>query len=250
MFYHRLKLIRVRMKTGLMCKHHKTFCPPQRCHQISVIILSYRFCNRCSCTCVCVCFRVVGGEAVLWEASGGTSVSERERNRISYWSVCDHAAGLWPTGRGEHITSMCLCVCVFVYLSVCVCDVQGLFRVAPSASKLKKLKASLDCGVLDFQEYSADPHAIAGKMTFLWWFTSSLRFTWSQISACALQVLWSRTCASCPNLCWPLTCMTSGYKHQSERASLYGWTCVFVCLFRSLCLISVLQIRTNVCRRY
>lgn len=41
---------------------------------------------------------------------------------------------------------------------------QGLFRVAPSASKLKKLKASLDCGVLDVQEYSADPHAIAGEL--------------------------------------------------------------------------------------
>lgn len=42
---------------------------------------------------------------------------------------------------------------------------QGLFRVAPSASKLKKLKASLDCGVLDVQEYSADPHAIAGELS-------------------------------------------------------------------------------------
>lgn len=41
---------------------------------------------------------------------------------------------------------------------------QGLFRVAPSASKLKKLKASLDCGVMDVQEYSADPHAIAGEL--------------------------------------------------------------------------------------
>ncbi|KAJ3608397.1 hypothetical protein NHX12_025444, partial [Muraenolepis orangiensis] len=40
----------------------------------------------------------------------------------------------------------------------------GLFRVAPSASKLKKLKASLDCGVLDVLEYSADPHAIAGAL--------------------------------------------------------------------------------------
>ncbi|XP_068509415.1 rho GTPase-activating protein 44 isoform X14 [Syngnathus scovelli] len=41
---------------------------------------------------------------------------------------------------------------------------EGLFRVAPSASKLKKLKASLDCGVLDAQEYSSDPHAIAGAL--------------------------------------------------------------------------------------
>lgn len=41
---------------------------------------------------------------------------------------------------------------------------QGLFRIAPSASKLKKLKASLDCGVLDVQEFSVDPHAIAGEI--------------------------------------------------------------------------------------
>ncbi|XP_064423695.1 rho GTPase-activating protein 44 [Latimeria chalumnae] len=41
---------------------------------------------------------------------------------------------------------------------------EGLFRVAPSSSKLKKLKASLDCGVLDVQEYSIDPHAIAGAL--------------------------------------------------------------------------------------
>ncbi|KAJ1071330.1 hypothetical protein K5549_001622 [Capra hircus] len=40
----------------------------------------------------------------------------------------------------------------------------GLFRVAPSASKLKKLKAALDCCVVDVQECSADPHAIAGAL--------------------------------------------------------------------------------------
>lgn len=52
------------------------------------------------------------------------------------------------------------CDCVFPP----ACGLQGLFRVAPSASKLKKLKASLDCGVLDVQEYSSDPHAIAGQL--------------------------------------------------------------------------------------
>lgn len=36
--------------------------------------------------------------------------------------------------------------------------------MAPSASKLKKLKASLDCGIVDVQEYSSDPHAIAGAV--------------------------------------------------------------------------------------
>ncbi|XP_052467990.1 rho GTPase-activating protein 44 isoform X1 [Carassius gibelio] len=53
--------------------------------------------------------------------------------------------------------------CVTTLLD-CGLQEEGLFRVAPSASKLKKLKASLDCGVMDFQEYSADPHAIAGAL--------------------------------------------------------------------------------------
>ncbi|XP_051529558.1 rho GTPase-activating protein 44-like isoform X2 [Myxocyprinus asiaticus] len=53
--------------------------------------------------------------------------------------------------------------CVTTLLD-CGLQEEGLFRVAPSASKLKKLKASLDCGVLDYQEYSADPHAVAGAL--------------------------------------------------------------------------------------
>uniref|UniRef100_A0AAR2KSH1 Rho GTPase-activating protein 44 n=1 Tax=Pygocentrus nattereri TaxID=42514 RepID=A0AAR2KSH1_PYGNA len=53
--------------------------------------------------------------------------------------------------------------CVTMLLD-CGLQEEGLFRVAPSASKLKKLKASLDCGVLDVQEYSVDPHAIAGAL--------------------------------------------------------------------------------------
>uniref|UniRef100_A0A1A7Y8Y6 Rho GTPase-activating protein 44 n=1 Tax=Iconisemion striatum TaxID=60296 RepID=A0A1A7Y8Y6_9TELE len=53
--------------------------------------------------------------------------------------------------------------CVTMLLE-CGMQEEGLFRIAPSASKLKKLKASLDCGVLDVQEFSADPHAIAGAL--------------------------------------------------------------------------------------
>uniref|UniRef100_A0A3Q2YK13 Rho GTPase-activating protein 44 n=1 Tax=Hippocampus comes TaxID=109280 RepID=A0A3Q2YK13_HIPCM len=56
--------------------------------------------------------------------------------------------------------------CVTMLLE-CGMQEEGLFRVAPSASKLKKLKASLDCGVLDVQEYSADPHAIAALKSYL-----------------------------------------------------------------------------------
>ncbi|XP_078257091.1 rho GTPase-activating protein 44-like isoform X2 [Rhinoraja longicauda] len=53
--------------------------------------------------------------------------------------------------------------CVTMLLE-CGMQEEGLFRVAASASKLKKLKASLDCGVLDVQEYSVDPHAVAGAL--------------------------------------------------------------------------------------
>ncbi|XP_054898782.1 rho GTPase-activating protein 44-like isoform X5 [Poeciliopsis prolifica] len=53
--------------------------------------------------------------------------------------------------------------CVTMLLE-CGMQEEGLFRIAPSASKLKKLKASLDCGVLDVQEFSTDPHAIAGAL--------------------------------------------------------------------------------------
>ncbi|XP_041078287.1 rho GTPase-activating protein 44-like isoform X5 [Polyodon spathula] len=69
----------------------------------------------------------------------------------------------------EHLSISCreiafpIEACVTMLLE-CGMQEEGLFRVAPSASKLKKLKASLDCGVLDVQEYSADPHAIAGAL--------------------------------------------------------------------------------------
>ncbi|XP_037664178.1 rho GTPase-activating protein 44 isoform X5 [Choloepus didactylus] len=53
--------------------------------------------------------------------------------------------------------------CVTMLLE-CGMQEEGLFRVAPSASKLKKLKAALDCCVVDVQEYSADPHAVAGAL--------------------------------------------------------------------------------------
>lgn len=49
-----------------------------------------------------------------------------------------------------------------VDLSVCVCVCQGLFRIAAGASKLKKLKAALDCSTSQLEEFYSDPHAVAG----------------------------------------------------------------------------------------
>ncbi|KAG7258380.1 hypothetical protein CRUP_027352 [Coryphaenoides rupestris] len=41
---------------------------------------------------------------------------------------------------------------------------EGLFRIAAGASKLKKLKAALDCSTSQLQEFYCDPHAVAGAL--------------------------------------------------------------------------------------
>uniref|UniRef100_A0A8C1RRE5 Rho GTPase-activating protein 17 n=1 Tax=Cyprinus carpio TaxID=7962 RepID=A0A8C1RRE5_CYPCA len=41
---------------------------------------------------------------------------------------------------------------------------QGLFRIAAGASKLKKLKAALDCSTSQLEEFYSDPHAVAGAL--------------------------------------------------------------------------------------
>ncbi|KAI1233609.1 hypothetical protein IHE44_0004045 [Lamprotornis superbus] len=40
---------------------------------------------------------------------------------------------------------------------------EGLFRIAAGASKLKKLKAALDCSTSQLDEFYSDPHAVADK---------------------------------------------------------------------------------------
>ncbi|XP_016318842.1 rho GTPase-activating protein 17-like isoform X4 [Sinocyclocheilus anshuiensis] len=41
---------------------------------------------------------------------------------------------------------------------------EGLFRIAAGASKLKKLKAALDCSTSQLEEFYFDPHAVAGAL--------------------------------------------------------------------------------------
>lgn len=73
-----------------------------------------------------------------------------------------------PVSEITHRMPLCICccllrmsvwplwiVCVFVFL-------QGLFRIAAGASKLKKLKAALDCSTSQLEEFYSDPHAVAG----------------------------------------------------------------------------------------
>ncbi|XP_016078178.1 PREDICTED: rho GTPase-activating protein 17 isoform X2 [Miniopterus natalensis] len=41
---------------------------------------------------------------------------------------------------------------------------EGLFRIAAGASRLKKLKAALDCSTSHLDEFYSDPHAVAGAL--------------------------------------------------------------------------------------
>ncbi|XP_062381651.1 SH3 domain-binding protein 1 isoform X2 [Sardina pilchardus] len=41
---------------------------------------------------------------------------------------------------------------------------EGLFRLAAAASVVKKLKGSMDAGMVDHSEFSVDPHAVAGAL--------------------------------------------------------------------------------------
>ncbi|GCB69597.1 hypothetical protein scyTo_0008413 [Scyliorhinus torazame] len=41
---------------------------------------------------------------------------------------------------------------------------EGLFRIAAGASKLKKLKAALDCSTAQLEEFYSDQHAVAGAL--------------------------------------------------------------------------------------
>lgn len=89
----------------------------------------------------------------------GIQIPEPERT-IACWTLKRRCVALARQVCAGVQGAILTCDCVFPP----ACGLQGLFRVAPSASKLKKLKASLDCGVLDVQEYSSDPHAIAGQL--------------------------------------------------------------------------------------
>ncbi|XP_069065809.1 rho GTPase-activating protein 17 isoform X6 [Pleurodeles waltl] len=53
--------------------------------------------------------------------------------------------------------------CVMMLLETGMTE-EGLFRIAAGASKLKKLKAALDCSTSQLQEFYSDPHAVAGAL--------------------------------------------------------------------------------------
>ncbi|XP_048187944.1 rho GTPase-activating protein 17 isoform X4 [Perognathus longimembris pacificus] len=85
---------------------------------------------------------------------------------------------------------------------------EGLFRIGAGASKLKKLKAALDCSTSHLDEFYSDPHAVAGALkSYLRelpepLMTFHLYEEWTQVASIQdqdkkLQDLW-RTCQKLP----------------------------------------------------
>ncbi|KAM9209292.1 rho GTPase-activating protein 17 isoform 4-T5 [Dugong dugon] len=85
---------------------------------------------------------------------------------------------------------------------------EGLFRIGAGASKLKKLKAALDCSTSHLDEFYSDPHAVAGALkSYLRelpepLMTFNLYDEWTQVASVQdqdkkLQDLW-RTCQKLP----------------------------------------------------
>ncbi|XP_029620777.1 rho GTPase-activating protein 17a isoform X6 [Salmo trutta] len=73
------------------------------------------------------------------------------------------------TGLEEHLKrssreiALPLEACVMMLLETGMKE-EGLFRIAAGASKLKKLKAALDCSTSQLEEFYSDPHAVAGAL--------------------------------------------------------------------------------------
>uniref|UniRef100_A0A2K5HPT1 Rho-GAP domain-containing protein n=1 Tax=Colobus angolensis palliatus TaxID=336983 RepID=A0A2K5HPT1_COLAP len=73
---------------------------------------------------------------------------------------------------------------------------EGLFRIGAGASKLKKLKAALDCSTSHLDEFYSDPHAVAGELG-RFCLRQMVFFLSVQDQDKKLQDLW-RTCQKLP----------------------------------------------------
>lgn len=142
------------------------------------IIIAWRL-SFFMCVCACACINALNVHFVQLEDEGvwsGFTVC------VSKWSLgvlthsIKHLAILFQpwnlsVSAGKNMVNiLCVCVC----LPVCVCLCQGLFRIAAGASKLKKLKAALDCSTSQLEEFYSDPHAVAGTSPF-WVFSCMTR---------------------------------------------------------------------------
>ncbi|XP_069124721.1 rho GTPase-activating protein 44-like isoform X2 [Argopecten irradians] len=82
---------------------------------------------------------------------------------------CNPHKPVFGTTLDEHLRvtgrdiALPLEACVLTLLETGV-DEEGLFRIAGMASRVKKLKKSFDAGVIDMEEYSLDPHSVAGVL--------------------------------------------------------------------------------------
>ena len=83
-------------------------------------------------------------------------------------SECHLQVPTYGTALEEHLrrtdreiaTVLDDCIAMIMSLGL---EEEGLFRIAGSASKVKKLKASFDAGYVDMNDYVYDIHCVAGE---------------------------------------------------------------------------------------
>lgn len=122
-----------------------------------------RLCCHCR-VCLFACIRLslcTAGRGSLWSARTHTLLRHilaegwARHVHIRELSVCHCCCCCGPTAASVTVVQR-LFFCLFVRVW------QGLFRIAAGASKLKKLKAALDCSTSQLEEFYSDPHAVAG----------------------------------------------------------------------------------------
>uniref|UniRef100_A0AAQ4QTA4 Rho GTPase-activating protein 17 n=1 Tax=Gasterosteus aculeatus aculeatus TaxID=481459 RepID=A0AAQ4QTA4_GASAC len=90
-------------------------------------------------------------------------------NRVQLFSDSWTEKPAFGTALDEHLKrsgreiALPVEACVMMLLETGMKE-EGLLRIAAGASKLKKLKAALDCSTSQLEEFYSDPHAVAGAL--------------------------------------------------------------------------------------
>uniref|UniRef100_A0AAQ4RJM9 Rho GTPase-activating protein 17 n=1 Tax=Gasterosteus aculeatus aculeatus TaxID=481459 RepID=A0AAQ4RJM9_GASAC len=93
----------------------------------------------------------------------------KSMNRVQLFSDSWTEKPAFGTALDEHLKrsgreiALPVEACVMMLLETGMKE-EGLLRIAAGASKLKKLKAALDCSTSQLEEFYSDPHAVAGAL--------------------------------------------------------------------------------------
>uniref|UniRef100_A0AAQ6AFC3 Rho GTPase activating protein 17b n=1 Tax=Amphiprion ocellaris TaxID=80972 RepID=A0AAQ6AFC3_AMPOC len=125
-------------------------------------------CKFCLCDLfLCVCYQLLEAQADYHRKSLAALEAAIPTIQMQQDSWMEKPA--FGTALEEHLKrsnreiALPIEACVMMLLETGMKE-EGLFRIAAGASKLKKLKAALDCSTSQLEEFYSDPHAVAGAL--------------------------------------------------------------------------------------